>query len=47
VKRIPPLLPKNFRPPLDLRWSEYVGAARGAEWSIPTPVFGSGAGEPL
>jgi aminobenzoyl-glutamate utilization protein B len=42
-----PLLPKDFRPPVDLRWPEYIQTARGEEWWIPTPATGSGAGDPL
>jgi aminobenzoyl-glutamate utilization protein B len=42
-----PLLPADFAPPTDLRWPEYVTTARGAEWCIPTPHHGTGAGEPL
>jgi aminobenzoyl-glutamate utilization protein B len=42
-----PLLPADFQPPVDLRWPEYVTTARGAEWCIPTPAHGSGAGERL
>ena len=41
------LLPKDFQPPLDLRWPEYNRTARGEEWWIPTPATGSGAGDPL
>ena len=44
---VAPLLPKDFKPPVDLRWPEYVQTARGEEWWIPTPTTGSGAGEPL
>jgi aminobenzoyl-glutamate utilization protein B len=42
-----PLLAADFTPPVDLRWPEYVTTARGAEWCIPTPHIGTGAGEPL
>jgi aminobenzoyl-glutamate utilization protein B len=42
-----PLLPADFVPPVDLRWPEYVTTARGREWCIPTPIQGTGAGEPL
>jgi aminobenzoyl-glutamate utilization protein B len=31
------LLPKDFKPPVDLRWPEYVTTPRGEEWWIPTP----------
>jgi aminobenzoyl-glutamate utilization protein B len=46
-KWITPLLPKDFQPPVDLRWPEYIQTARGEEWWIPTPAAGSGAGDPL
>ncbi|WP_254453393.1 hypothetical protein [Siccirubricoccus sp. G192] len=42
-----PLLPRDFDPPVDLRWPEYVTTARGEEWCIPTPHAGTGAGEKL
>ena len=32
---IAPLLPKEFAPPLDYCWPEYVTTARGADWWIP------------
>jgi len=32
---IAPLLPRDFAPPLDYRWPEYVTTARGADWWIP------------
>jgi aminobenzoyl-glutamate utilization protein B len=35
-KWIGPLLPKDFRVPLDFRWPEYVTTPRGEEWWIPT-----------
>jgi aminobenzoyl-glutamate utilization protein B len=44
---VPPLLPADFDPPVDLRWPEYVTTARGEEWSFPTPHEGTGAGQPL
>ena len=47
TKWVEPLLPKDFPPPTDLRWPEYVQTARGEEWWIPTPAIGSGAGDPL
>jgi aminobenzoyl-glutamate utilization protein B len=47
TKWVAPLLPKDFQPPLDLRWPEYNRTARGEEWWIPTPATGSGAGDPL
>ncbi|MET1025898.1 MAG: amidohydrolase [Dongiaceae bacterium] len=30
-----PLLPKDFRAPIDFRWPEYATTARGEEWWIP------------
>jgi aminobenzoyl-glutamate utilization protein B len=30
------MLPADFRPPVDLRWPEYITTARGEEWWIPT-----------
>jgi aminobenzoyl-glutamate utilization protein B len=47
TKWVAPLLPKDFAPPVDLRWPEYIQTARGEGWWIPTPASGSGAGEPL
>ena len=47
TKWVAPLLPRDFDPPVDLRWPEYVETVRGPEWWIPTPHQGSGAGEPL
>ena len=44
---VAPLLPRDFTPPVDLRWPEYVTTVRGREWWIPTPFAGSGAGDPL
>lgn len=35
---VPPLLPRDFVPPVDLAWPEYVETARGREWHLPTPV---------
>ncbi|MGH3360713.1 MAG: hypothetical protein ACRDO7_18060 [Nocardioidaceae bacterium] len=32
-----PLLPDDFRPPVDARWPEYVTTERGRDWWIPTP----------
>ena len=46
-KWVAPLLPKDFAPPVDLRWPEYVQTVRGEEWWIPTPSEGSGVGEKL
>lgn len=36
-KWMAPLLPKDFKPPIDLRWPEYIFTPRGEEWWIPTP----------
>lgn len=47
TKWVAPLLPRDFAPPIDLRWPEYVRTERGEEWWLPTPQKGSGAGEPL
>jgi len=33
---VAPLLPRDFPPPVDLRWPEYVQTVRGEEWWIPT-----------
>jgi aminobenzoyl-glutamate utilization protein B len=35
---VAPLLPKDFPPPIDLKWPEYVTTERGYEWCIPTPI---------
>jgi len=32
---VAPLLPRDFAPPLDYRWPEYVSTARGSDWWIP------------
>jgi aminobenzoyl-glutamate utilization protein B len=32
---VPPLLPPDFEPPLELPWPEYVTTARGAGWHNP------------
>lgn len=37
TKWVAPLLPRDFPPPIDLRWPEYVTTPRGEEWWIPTP----------
>jgi aminobenzoyl-glutamate utilization protein B len=37
---VAPLLPREFVPPIDLRWPEYVRTPRGEEWWIPTPHAG-------
>ena len=34
---MPPLLPKDFYPPIDLPWPEYVTTQRGLEWSLTKP----------
>ena len=39
-KWVAPLLPENSRPPIDLRWPEYIQTARGDEWWIPTSQSG-------
>ena len=46
-KWVAPLLPRDFTPPVDLRWPEYVTTARGEEWWIPTPNPQAGFGERL
>ncbi|HUZ00368.1 MAG TPA: M20/M25/M40 family metallo-hydrolase [Thermomicrobiaceae bacterium] len=40
-----PLLPKDFPPPVDLRWPEYVRTVRGEEWWVP--AWTAGVGERL
>ena len=42
---VAPLLPRDFLPPVDLRWPEYVTTVRGEEWWLPTPT--PGARQPL
>jgi aminobenzoyl-glutamate utilization protein B len=37
-KWVPPLLPADFDPPVDLRWPEYITTERGKEWWIPNPT---------
>ena len=37
-KWVPPLLPRDFIPPIDLRWPEYIRTERGEEWTLPTPI---------
>ena len=37
-KWVPPLLPKDFKAPVDMRWPEYITTDRGEEWWIPTPA---------
>jgi len=34
---VPPLLPKDFYPPIDLPWPDYVTTQRGFEWSLTKP----------
>ncbi|HTW29144.1 MAG TPA: amidohydrolase [Acetobacteraceae bacterium] len=34
---VAPLLPRDFAPPVDLPWPEYVQTVRGEEWCLPTP----------
>jgi aminobenzoyl-glutamate utilization protein B len=46
TKWVAPLLPKDFAPPVDLRWPEYTQTALGKEWWIPTPAAGAAAGDP-
>jgi aminobenzoyl-glutamate utilization protein B len=36
-KWVPPILPKDFYPPIDLPWPEYVTTQRGYEWSLTKP----------
>jgi aminobenzoyl-glutamate utilization protein B len=36
-KWVAPLLPKDFFPPIDLPWPEYVTTQRGFEWSLTKP----------
>ncbi|MFQ6053307.1 MAG: amidohydrolase [Candidatus Bathyarchaeia archaeon] len=36
-KWVAPLLPKDFYPPIDLPWPEYVSTVRGFEWSLTKP----------
>jgi len=38
TKWVAPLLPKDFKAPVDLRWPEYVTTPRGEEWWIPTLI---------
>lgn len=37
TKWVGPLLPEDFRPPIDLAWPEYVQTVRGKHWQIPEP----------
>ncbi|MGW4422451.1 hypothetical protein [Streptosporangium sp. NPDC004631] len=34
-----PLLPRDFAPPVELPWPEYVQTARGYEWQLPTTTY--------
>jgi aminobenzoyl-glutamate utilization protein B len=34
-----PLLPADFRAPVELPWPEYVQTARGREWTLPTTDY--------
>ena len=34
-KWVGPLLPRNFKAPINYRWPEYVTTVRGTEWWIP------------
>ncbi|TVR77162.1 MAG: amidohydrolase [Sphaerobacteraceae bacterium] len=35
-KWVGPLLEKDYAPPIELRWPEYVTTERGEEWTVPT-----------
>lgn len=35
---VAPLLPRDFIPPVDLPWPEYVETARGRDWYLPKPA---------
>jgi aminobenzoyl-glutamate utilization protein B len=35
---VAPLLPRDFVPPVDLPWPEYVETPRGRDWCLPRPV---------
>ena len=37
TKWVAPLLSKDFYPPIDLPWPEYVTTQRGYEWSLTKP----------
>ena len=43
---VAPLLPRDFAPPVDLRWPEYIHTERGEEWWAPT-LGPAGFGERL
>lgn len=34
------MLPRDFTPPVDLRWPAYIRTERGEGWWIPTPTPG-------
>jgi len=36
---LPPLLPADFQPPIELPWPEYHQTARGYEWTLPTTDY--------
>jgi aminobenzoyl-glutamate utilization protein B len=36
-KWVPPLLSRDFYPPIDLPWPEYITTQRGYEWSLTKP----------
>jgi len=36
-KWVAPLLPKDFVPPIDLPWPEYMTTVRGTEWHLTKP----------
>jgi aminobenzoyl-glutamate utilization protein B len=40
-KWVAPLLEREFAPPVDLRWPEYIRTVRGEEWWIPTTDLGA------
>lgn len=35
-KWVAPLLPSDFKPPVNLKWPEYINTVRGEEWYLPT-----------
>ncbi|MCZ7658157.1 MAG: amidohydrolase [Xanthobacteraceae bacterium] len=44
---VAPLLARDFAPPHDLRWPEYIQTVRGEEWWIPNAAFNAGKGESI
>ena len=38
ARYLAPLLPKDFTPPIDYRWPEYISTPRGEEWWIPAAM---------